>query len=274
MPQPAATNPLAAFFGPAPLAIAHRGGSRLRPENTMAAFTHACDLGVDGLECDVHLAADGELVIIHDATLDRTTDAAGPVAGMTSAALAQVDAGYRFASGDGFPFRGRGIGVPRLRDLLAACPDRPIIVEIKGDDPRTAQRTVETVREEGAADRVVFAGFSRRVLTAVRGEGPALVSSASKDEVRSAVRRAMFRLPPRRPAYRVFQAPVRFGGRQVLSRALVRALRRAHIPTQAWVIDDERQMRTLVDWGVTGLISDRPDIALQVIRTIPGTVPA
>src|SRR5262245_51004426 len=94
--------------------IAHRGGSKLRPENTLASFDHAIALGVDALECDVHLSADGEPVVIHDATLDRTTDASGPVADRRADDLAGLDAGFHFAAADGFPYRGRGLGVPRL----------------------------------------------------------------------------------------------------------------------------------------------------------------
>src|SRR5215510_2479468 len=99
-------------------AIAHRGGSKLRPENTLAAFDHALSLGVDGLECDVHLSSDGEPVVIHDPTLDRTTDATGPVSAQTAKTLAGVDAGAKFAAGDARPYCGAGIGVPRLAEVL------------------------------------------------------------------------------------------------------------------------------------------------------------
>src|SRR5207244_43725 len=87
-------------------AIAHRGGSKLRPENTLVAFDHAVSLGVDAIECDVHLSRDRELVVIHDPTLDRTTDARGPVSAMSAAELARVDAGFRFGGDGRHPFRG------------------------------------------------------------------------------------------------------------------------------------------------------------------------
>src|SRR5579864_6919321 len=114
------------------VAIAHRGGSRLRPENTLAAFDHALTLGVDGLECDVHLSSDGEVVVIHDDRLDRTTNASGPVAARTAADLGRLDAGFRFDEAAGFPYRGCGIGVPRLADLLDRAASVPLIIEIKG----------------------------------------------------------------------------------------------------------------------------------------------
>ena len=254
------------FFSGAPVAIAHRGGSRLRPENTLAAFDHALALGADALECDVHLSRDGEPVVIHDATLDRTTDASGPVAARTADQLGRLDAGFRFDPDALFPWRGRGVGVPRLADLVARCANRPLIVEIKGEDVRTAERALDVILACGALDRVVFAGFSQAVLDAVRARSRDAVTSASRLEVQSAVRRAYFRLGPRRAAYRVFQAPLRVGRRRVLTPPLVRALGRVEIPTQAWIVDEVEQMRELLAWGVTGLISDRPDRAVEVAR--------
>jgi glycerophosphoryl diester phosphodiesterase len=260
------SSALSTLLSGRPKVIAHRGGSRLRPENTMAAFTHALELGVDALECDVHLSRDGEPVIIHDATLDRTTDRTGPVSALTAGELARLDAGYRFAPERGFPLRGKGIGIPRLAELLSSSRGRPIIVEIKGDDTRTADRTVDVVLEAGAGDRVILAGFSHAALSRVRARSHAFVTSASRQEVQSAMRLAYLLLRPWRPAYRVFQAPLRFGDRQVLTRRLVRGLIRAGVPAQAWIIDEEPEMRMLLGWGVMGLISDRPDVALRVVR--------
>src|SRR5215472_3119853 len=113
------------------VAIAHRGGSALRPENTLAAFDHALTLGVDGLECDVHLSSDDEIVVIHDDTLTRTTDLTGRVASHTARELARADAGCHFHEAAGAPFRGRGIGVPRLVDLLERTPTTPVTIELK-----------------------------------------------------------------------------------------------------------------------------------------------
>jgi glycerophosphoryl diester phosphodiesterase len=247
-------------------AIAHRGGSKLRPENTMAAFDHAVALGADAIECDVHLSRDGEVVVIHDPTLDRTTDASGPVSARTARELAAIDAGARFGAAEGFPFRGRGIGVPRLADLLSAHPAMPLIIEVKGDDDRVAARVVEVVREAGAASRVVIGGFSHRVLEAVRRNHPALPTGASSSEARSAVRRSTFGLAVRAGAYQAFHVPFVWFGRQRFGRRFVHAARRAGRPVQAWIVDDPAQMRLLLGWGVTGIISDRPDLAIEVTR--------
>jgi len=249
--------------------IAHRGGSRLRPENTLAAFDHALSLGVDAFECDVHLSRDGEVVVIHDPTLDRTTDASGPVSARTAAELEQVDAAYRFGEGEGFPLRGKGLGVPRLADLLLRYPSMPVIIEIKGEDPDLAAPVMDVIRQAGADKRVIIGGFSRIVLDAVRRIAPDVPTGASSPEARWALHCAYLGLSPRRPAYQSFQVPFRLRGRQMFGAGFVRAARRGHVPVFAWIVDEPDVMRMLIDWGVTGIISDRPDLAVQtVIRAV------
>jgi glycerophosphoryl diester phosphodiesterase len=253
-----------------PVAIAHRGGSRLRPENTMLAFDHARALGVDALECDVRLSRDREPVVIHDETLDRTTDARGPVSALTADELERVDAAYHFSDGfsDGsrWPFRGSGVGVPRLVTMLEHAAALPVIVEIKGEDPETARRVLDVVAATQASHRVIIGGFSRHVLDVVRAREPAIPTSASMAEVQTALRRAYVLLRPRPTGYRLFQVPVRFRGRRILRRTFVRTFLRAGVPVQAWIVDDPDEMRMLIEWGVTGLISDRPDLAVSVVR--------
>lgn len=251
----------------APVVIAHRGGAKLRPENTMPAFEHAASLGVDGIECDVHISKDGEVVVIHDDTLNRTTDARGPVSALTAAELARVDAAATFTDADGrSSFRGQGVGVPRLVDVLQRFPTMPVVVELKGDRPDVATRVLDVIRRTGSEDRVILGGFSQRVLSAVRAGAPAIVTSASRVEVQSAIRRSWCWLPLRSTGCRLFQVPLRLGRRQVLTRRLVRAARRAGLPVQVWVVDEAAEMQMILDWGVTGIITDRPDVALATVR--------
>jgi glycerophosphoryl diester phosphodiesterase len=254
------------------VAIAHRGGSRLRPENTLAAFDHAMTLGVDGLECDVHLSVDGEVVVIHDPTLDRTTDATGPVSARTAGELAQVDAGFHFRDPEAGP-RHAPVGVPRLADVLGRYSSVPVIIEIKGDDVELARRTVAVVRALGAEDRVILAGFSQTVLDEARRLAPELPTSASRAEVQAVCTRSHFWLPaPPTPA-RVFQVPFRLKGREVLGRRFVRTVRGQGRPVHAWVIDDPDDMTRLIAIGVTGLISDRPDLAVRAARMARTALP-
>jgi len=232
----------------------------------MAAFDRAAAVGVDAIECDVHLSKDGEVVVIHDPTLDRTTDARGPVSARTARELAEIDAGYHFGEAQGHPCRGQGGGVPRLFDVLRRFDAMPFVIEIKGDRPEWAAPVLEVVREARAAPRVIVGGFSDAVLQNVRALAPEIVTSASRTEVRAALRRATFRVTPRRPAFRLFQMPVRAGDRWLLTPAFLRVAARAGLPVHAWIVDEVDQMRTLLAHGVTGLISDRPDVAVAVVR--------
>ena len=166
-----------------PLVYAHRGGSALRPENTIASFDHGLSLGADGLELDVHLSRDGIVVVHHDATIDRTTAGTGPVSSLTAAELGSVDAGHWFTpaaleqprpepGAAEFPFRGRRLGVPRLREVLDRYPEVPIIIELKANQPELARLTIDDVRAAGAVERVSLGSFSWRVLHAAREYEP------------------------------------------------------------------------------------------------------
>src|SRR6187455_489606 len=123
MPQGAMTVTKPFFRTTRPQVFAHRGGCALGPENTLAAFDLGVAAGADGLELDVHLSADGVVVVHHDETLDRTTSGAGPLARRTAGELAAVDAGCRFLSNGVYPFRGQGFGIPTLREVLARYRD-------------------------------------------------------------------------------------------------------------------------------------------------------
>jgi glycerophosphoryl diester phosphodiesterase len=246
--------------------IAHRGGSKIRPENTMAAFDHAVALGVDALECDVHLSRDGEVVVIHDSTLERTTDVSGPVGALTAEELARVDAACRFGGAGDFPFRGRGFGVPRLRDVLDRHRQISVVVRIRGGSTRTAARVLDVLRDTDALGRVILGAFSDETVRCVRELAPAVPTSASSSEVQSALRRAIFRLPPKRTGYDLFQVPFRLRGRRIFGRTFVRTVVGAGLAVQAWIVDEEADIRRLLAWGVTGIISDRPDRAMRVVH--------
>ena len=247
------------------VAIAHRGGSALRPENTLLAFDHAVSLGVDGLECDVQLSRDGEVVVMHDPTVQRTTDGTGAVKDLTADELARLDAGAQFSVDRNWPYRGHGIGIPTLRSILKRYA-LPIVVEIKSDQPEVADRVLEVIREAHAEDRVIVAGFSHAVVAHVRRVAPHIPTSGSRQEVQSGLLRSSVWLKPRLTGYRLLQVPFRFRGRQVLTRAYVRAARRAGIPVHSWIVDQPEDLRAIIEWGVTGLISDRPDLAVEAAR--------
>ncbi|MBE3072355.1 MAG: glycerophosphodiester phosphodiesterase, partial [Acidobacteria bacterium] len=169
---------------PGPLVFGHRGGRGLAPENTIAAFDRGLAEGVDGLELDVHLSRDGVPVVIHDADVARTTDAAGPVVALTASELARLDAGYRFAADAGYPWRGRGAGVPTLGEVLARYPSTPLIVELKANSEDLARAAVQEIVKAGATGRVCVGSFRFRVLSPARRQAPGLATGSSQKEVR------------------------------------------------------------------------------------------
>lgn len=249
-----------------PRVFAHRGGSRLRPENTLTAFDHGLALGADGLELDVRLSRDGVPMVHHDETLDRTTSGRGPLAALTAEELARLDAGHHFTSLDGESFRGRGCRIPTLDDVLARYPGVPCIIELKGSDPDVARRSVQVVRAAGALSRVCFGGFTDAVLREARAQGADVTTSAAKEEIRWFLYRTWVGLAPRLTPYRGFQVPETSGLTRVVSPRFVRAARRAGLAVQVWTVDEPDRMEKLLAWGVRGLITDRPDLAVPVVR--------
>jgi len=250
-----------------PQVIAHRGGSALRPENTFAAFDHGLSLGADGLELDVHLSSDGVVVVHHDATLERTTNGSGPIAARTASELARLDAGYHFGP-PGYEFRGQAGGIPTLADVLRRYRGIPIIVELKVNDPEMAERTIDDIRTAGACDRVAVGSFGTRVLRAARVYEPNLVTGSSKEETRLALYRSWVRWPVRNPAYDAYQVPEMAGTTRVVSPRFVQYAHESGVAVQVWTVDRADDMRRLISWGVDGIISDRPDIAVDVVRNL------
>jgi glycerophosphoryl diester phosphodiesterase len=234
----------------------------------MAAFDHAASLGVDGIELDVRLSKDGEVIVLHDADLARTTDSQGPVSARTARELERVDAGARFERDGAQPYRGRGIGVPRLADVLARHPALTFIVELKGTDLALAGAAVSIVAAAASLDRVCFGGFSDRMLRAARAADPAVCTSAARGEIRWALYRSYVHWPLGAPAYRAFQIPETSGTTRVVSPRFLRAAHRADRLVQVWTVNDAADLRRLADWGVDGWITDRPDRALSVAATL------
>ena len=266
-PSPRPGHP---YLAGAPLLIAHRGGSLLAPENTLLAFRRAIDWWrADILELDVHATADGEIVVLHDDTVDRTTDGTGPIAGMTLARAQALDAGYRFTPDGGktFPFRGRGVRIPTLRKVLAELPAARVNVELKAGN--AADGAWEVIHEAGASHRVLAA--SARLAYRARFAGYAGPTSASAEEG------MQFYLMHRtrttalyRPPVDAFQIPERSGGRQIVSPRFVAEAHRHNVAVHVWTVDEEPDMRRLLSWGVDGLISDRPDRLARVLHDVAG----
>jgi glycerophosphoryl diester phosphodiesterase len=247
-----------------PVVLAHRGGCALGPENTIAAFDLGLAAGADGIELDVHLSADGVPVVHHDDTLDRTTDSTGAVSARTARQLAGVDAGWRFETGTVFPFRGRGVGVPTLREVLERYPTALVTIEMKVDTPVLGEAVARDVVLAGAASRVCIAGYGVRAARAARAALPGVACSACLPEVRGALYKSWVRWPSGRVRYGGFQVPEVSGRHRIVSRRFLRYAHSAGLKVHVWVVNDEGDMERLLDWGVDGLITDYPALAVRV----------
>ena len=252
--------------------VAHRGGAKLAPENTLPAFRAAVtEWGADMLELDVRLTADGQVVVIHDETVDRTTDGRGSVSDLTLAEIRTLDAGYRFVDLEGqTSFRGKGVTVPTLDEVLDACPS--VWVNAEAKEAAVAGPLVEVVRRRGETYRVLVAAEHERNRRAVRGyEGP---WGASRRHV--LLFWILHHLPrggPYTPPVDVLQIPERWKGRRILTPRLIREAHRRNIPVHVWTVDDPDDMRRLIDWGVDAIQSDRPDLLAEVLEVVTDRPP-
>lgn len=239
----------------------------------MVAFRSAVvEWDVDMLETDARLTADGHVVLIHDGTVDRTTDGAGPVSAFTLEGLSELDAGYHFVDLDGSAsFRGQGVRIPLLEEVLDAFPDTWINVEAKVAE--VAGPLVEVIRRAGAEDRVLVAAeFDRRRRGAVGYPGP---WGASAEQIALAwglQKLGLARL--HRPAYDILQIPEHRYGVPVLSEGFLEAAHLWNVPVHIWIVDEEADMRRLLQMGVDGIQTDRPDIAARVFHECLGRPPA
>jgi glycerophosphoryl diester phosphodiesterase len=212
----------------------------------------------------VHASADGVVVVVHDPTLDRTTDATGAVKAFPLAALRDVDAGARFRAPDGtFPYRGRGVRIPTLAEVLDAFPGVPLNIEIKQDDPPIEANVLATLDRFDGRERVLLAAEEAAIMARIRAAAPDVLTSFSSAEV------AAFVLgPPEGTLPRAFalQIPPVYGDRRLITAESVAAAHALGMEVHAWTINDEDEMDALLELGVDGLMTDWPARASAVLR--------
>ncbi len=258
------------FFAIArPIVFGHRGASGERPENTLISFERALELGADVIETDVHLSRDGEVVILHDADLARTTDGNGDVSALDFAEVARLDAGHRFTSADGgAPFRGQGVRVPRLEEALARFPGVRFNIELKHADARLANAVLDLTKRF-ARDALTLLAAEHddamqglRRIVRERASGVAL--GASVADVLGFVRAAVAgSAPPGGP--QALQIPAEFLGRPLVTRELVEFAHTHGVQVHVWTINDTAEMRRLLELGVDGIMSDFPGRLREVV---------
>ena len=241
--------------------IAHRGASGSAPENTLPAFELAVRQGTDAIELDVRLSGDGVPVVLHDATLDRTTGHSGAVGALTLAELREVDAGARFSIDGGrtYPFRGAGVRVPTLAEVLLAFPETSFLVEVKETAAQEAVRSV--LIEQQALQRCVLASEHHDALRVFRE--PPFSVAASGAEIGALYRAALVRRVPAKVEYQALSVPVRHRGLPVPTRAFVAAARGLGCPVHVWTVNDAATATMLWGRGVAGMVTNVPRVILE-----------
>lgn len=249
------------------LVIPHAGGDGLFPENTLFAYEQSMAMGADVVDIDVRLAADGVLVAFHDSTVDRTTDGSGPMNALTSTELGELDAGWGFERDGDFPFRGSGITVPTVEEILRAFPDSPVTLDLKDAGPPPVQPVCDLLRR---LDRThdVYVGTETNDQTGVfRSTCPEVSTSGTREE-RQARRDALDAGAPTAPVAQLVSQPS-FVGRDGQSSLTAEYLAFAHASGTAvltWVVDDVDDLGTLINLGVDGIYTRRPDVMLDLLR--------
>ncbi len=235
--------------------VGHRGNPAQAPENTLESFRQALAAGAECIELDVHLSADGVAVVTHDPTVDRTTDASGAVATLSVDRIRAADAGARFTrDGRTFPFRGAGLRVPTLEEVLTEFAGVPMLIEIKTS--RASAETRRLIERHRAESQCVVAAFDSRALDPFRGSRIAI--SASSADVKRLLHRVVTRRPIRSLPYAVMCVPPRLRGVRMPIASLVYLTRPAGCLVHVWAVNDPAVARRLWAAGVHGIVTDDP----------------
>lgn len=268
--SPAAPHPFFAPFQRYPLVIAHADdtGQGLWPGNTLPFLEGVAALGVDMLELDAHMTADGHVVLLHDDRVDRTTNGQGLVWELSLAQLQTLEVADNWSQDGGatFPYRGRGLHVPTLDEVFARFPNYPMVVEIKQTDPPMGTQLCALIRHHGMQRRVIVPSFSDQAIREFRAACPEVATAASGDEVRAFVLLSYAYFDSTfSPPYHALQVPVRSSGIEVVSPRTLAATHARGLQMHVWTINDPAEMRRLIDLGVDGIMTDRPDLLLDLL---------
>ncbi len=259
------------FDVPRPTVLGHRGSAGTAPENTLASFSEALERGADILESDVHVTADGVPVLIHDPSVDRTTDGEGRVETLTFEALQQLDAGFRFGDADAgaFPERDRGHHVPSLAQAFERFPDARFNLEIKAPGVALAASVLELVARFDRADRTLLTAgedadmASLREALATSAVSPAI--GASLGDILAVVQSALESRAPETTSMAI-QIPDSFAGKPLVTQDLVGHAHAYDIAVHVWTINEPSEMQRLLDLGVDGLVTDHPGRMAELVR--------
>lgn len=273
--------------------IAHRGGRGVAPENTLLAFETAEQMGVDVLEMDIHLTKDLEIVVIHDATINRTTNGEGAVSNFTLQELQGFDAAYYFSPKADYnnprdfelrdkvedtkamyPYRGKGITVPTLYDVFSKFPQKRMIIELKPDKGDIIEPFCDLISNFHKEDQIIVGSFHGDILVQFREICPGIATSASPGEVvQFLFADKVFLAGTISPTYIALQIPPGMKKRlfgflpkfAITSPSLINSAHKKRVIVQVWTVNDSDEMKQMIEMGVDGVMTDYPDRLIKIL---------
>ena len=249
------------------LVIAHRGGAKLWPEESMMAFQNSVAAGVDVLELDVQATSDGKVVCMHDEKVDRTTEGTGYLKDKTLAEMQALDAAAKFSTDGGktFPLKGKGIKVETLEAILRAFPNKPFSIEIKQYKPSIVDQVLAVLDATGMTDKVLVASFDDDTIREVRAKRPKLLTSFASGEMIKFLMLKEEELGDYQPPAKVLQSPF-----ESTTAERIRIANRLGIRVHVWTVDDGDDQKNQWKLGVHGVMSDDPVLLKSLTPTDKG----
>ncbi|MBW2336801.1 MAG: glycerophosphodiester phosphodiesterase [Deltaproteobacteria bacterium] len=251
------------------LAIAHRGGRSLGPENTLYTFKRAVELGTNVLEMDLQTTSDGALVILHDRKVDRTTNGTGAVDGFTLSDLKKLDAGFRWSpeNSRSYPMRNKGVTIPTLTEVFKDFHDTRINIEIKSSQVNTIQNLCRSIRDNRMSQKVMVACFDAGKLGEFRSICPEVATSAGASEAAIFYWLQWANLESAySPNAQALQVPETYGDHRIATRRFVDAAHARNMRVHVWTVNQVEAMQRLIDLGVDGIMTDYPERLVKILK--------
>jgi glycerophosphoryl diester phosphodiesterase len=267
--QIALPRPQQSFFSEDVLVISHQGGDYLYPSNTLYAFEKSAQIGVDVIELDVHASKDGHLVVIHDDSVDRTTQSTGLVKEKTLSELQELDAGYHWSperKEESFPYRGQGITIPSLEQVFQTFPDYRINIEIKQQQPRITETLCKLIRQYNKQEQVLVVSFYDSEMKDFRQQCPEVITAGAPNEIRNFyILHRAFLANLYKSNADAFQVPEYQDSLHIVTKRFAKDAKQKNIQVHVWTVDDVTDMQRMIDLGVNGIITDRPDRLMKLL---------